>query len=190
MTEIRRKIGYARVSTDEQTLALQIDALKAAGCETIIEDRGISGTAIQRPGLYEALEKLQAGDLLMVWKLDRLSRSIFHLIELMNDLKARGVGFASISDQIETTTPGGRLYFHIMGALAEFERDLIVERTKAGMKAAKRRGKHIGRPQALNAGQLDHAKTLRGQGASYAEIAALFKVDRKTVSKLLNEKTA
>lgn len=142
-----RRIGYARVSTQEQTLNLQRDALHVAGCQMIFDDQGVSGAKANRPGLDAAFAALQPGDVLVVWKLDRLGRSLRHLIDTLRDLSDRGIGFYSIQDAIDTTTAGGRLYFHIMGALAEFERDLISERTKAGMAAAKARGVHVGRPK-------------------------------------------
>ncbi len=141
-----RLIGYARVSTQDQTLDLQRDALRAAGCVEIFEDQGVSGVKEARTGLDAALASLEAGDCLVVWKLDRLGRSLRHLIDTLKALSDRGIGFRSIQDAIDTTTAGGRLYFHIMAALAEFERDLISERTKAGMAAAKARGVHVGRP--------------------------------------------
>jgi len=125
-------IGYARVSTDDQELALQRDALTAAGCERLFEDT-ISGAKAERPQLAEALDFLRPGDTLVVWKLDRLGRSLSNLIELLNDLSARGVGFKSLTEQIDTTTSGGNLIFHIFGALADFERELIRERSRAGL---------------------------------------------------------
>jgi DNA invertase Pin-like site-specific DNA recombinase len=132
------KIGYAKVSTDEQNLDLQIDALQSAGCEKIFMDQGISGITKERAGLSEALGAIGKDDILIVWKLDRLGRSLGFLCELVEWLKEQGAGFHSLTDGIDTTTTGGKLVFHIMGALAEFERDLIRERTKAGMKAAKK----------------------------------------------------
>jgi DNA invertase Pin-like site-specific DNA recombinase len=144
------KIGYARISTDEQTLSLQLDALQAADCENIFSDEGISGATRNRPGLSSALSAVNKGDILVVWKLDRLGRSLPHLLELITGLGEEGIGFQSLSEQIDTSSAGGRLVFHIMGALAEFERSLISERTKAGMKAARRRGIHVGRPQMLS----------------------------------------
>ena len=140
------KIGYARVSTDEQNLDLQRHALEAAGCEFVFEDR-VSGAAHERPGLATALARVQPGDALVVWKLDRLGRSLVHLIHVIDGLGKVGAGFVSLSESIDTGTAGGRLVFHMMGALAEFERSLISERTSAGMKAAKRRGRHVGRPR-------------------------------------------
>lgn len=142
-----RRIGYARVSTHDQTLALQLDALKAAGCAQVFEDHAVSGASTSRPGLTDAMRSLHQGDTLVVWRLDRLGRSLRHLIETLTQLSDDGIGFHSIHDAIDTNTAGGRLTFHIMGALAEFERDLISERTKAGMAAAKARGVHVGRPK-------------------------------------------
>jgi|SRR5581483_7647882 len=145
------KIGYARISTDEQSLALQLDALKGAGCERVFTDT-ISGASDERPGLEEALDHLRDGDALVVWRLDRLGRSLRSLIELMNQLASRGVGFQSLTEQVDTTTPSGKLIFHVFGALAEFERDLIRERTRAGLAAARARGRKGGHPRvaALN----------------------------------------
>lgn len=143
------KIGYARVSTQEQNLDLQKDALKEAGCGKIIEDTASGGKA-QRTGLNQAKELLREGDVLVVWRLDRLGRSLRHLIELMAELEKRGIGFQSITEAIDTTTPGGKLVFHIFGALAEFERNLIRERTKAGLDAARARGKQGGRRKKLD----------------------------------------
>src|SRR5271155_4639060 len=131
-------IGYARVSTTEQNLDLQRDALKRAGCEKIIEDT-VSGAKVQRPGLERVHDGLRSGDVLAVWRLDRLGRSLKHLIELMAELEADRIGFQSVTESIDTTTPGGKLVFHIFGALAEFERNLIHERTYAGLAAARAR---------------------------------------------------
>lgn len=138
-------IGYARVSTADQSLDLQKDALQAAGCTQVWEDTA-SGAKAARPGLAKALERLRDGDMLVVWKLDRLGRSLQHLIETVHALEGRGVGFQSLQDHIDTTTPGGKLLFHILGSLAEFERDLIRERTNAGLAAARARGRKGGRP--------------------------------------------
>jgi len=148
------KIGYARVSTDDQNLALQEDALKEAGCERIFYDR-VSGVKSERPGLQEALDYLRNGeDVLVVWRLDRLGRSLKDLIDLVNQLEERKIGFKSLQDPVDTTSPGGILVFHIFGALAEFERNLIRERTKAGLEAARARGKKGGRRRALNEEQV------------------------------------
>ena len=137
-------IGYARVSTAEQDTALQTDALRNAGCERVFEDTA-SGAKADRPGLADALAYLRDGDVLVVWRLDRLGRSLPHLIETVGKLEARGVGFRSLTENIDTTTPGGRLIFHVFGALGQFERDLIRERTKAGLTAAAARGRKGGR---------------------------------------------
>ena len=125
-------IGYARVSTDEQNLDFQRDALQSAGCEKIFTDH-ISGTKARRPGLEEALSHLRQGDTLVVWRLDRLGRSLRHLIDTVNDLQEQGVNFKSLTEALDTTTSGGKLVFHIFGALAEFEREIIRERTRAGL---------------------------------------------------------
>lgn len=142
-------IGYARVSTDEQNLAMQLDALQVAGCQQVFCDEGISGVATDRRALNQALTFLTAGDVLVVWKLDRLGRSLAHLIQITTRLERDGIGFRSLSEAIDTTTASGRLLFHVMGAIAEFERSLISERTRAGMAAAKARGQHLGRERKL-----------------------------------------
>src|SRR6266568_6192874 len=140
-------IGYARVSTHDQTLDLQNDALEKIGCTKIFTDTA-SGAQTERPGLDEALEFVREGDTLVVWRLDRLGRSLKHLIETITNLNNRKIGFKSIQENIDTTTSGGKLIFHIFGALAEFERDIIRERTKAGLQAARARGRLGGRPKA------------------------------------------
>src|SRR2546421_5347140 len=139
-------IGYARVSTQEQTLNLQKDALEKIGCIKIFSDV-VSGAKAERPGLTDALAYVRAGDTLVVWRLDRLGRSLKHLIETITDLNNRHIGFKSITENIDTTTSGGKLIFHMFGALAEFERDIIRERTKAGLQAARARGRLGGRPK-------------------------------------------
>ncbi len=140
-------IGYARISTQDQTLNLQQDALEKIGCNKIFTDT-ISGSTTQRKGLDEALEYVREGDTLVVWRLDRLGRSLRHLIETITKLNNRKIGFKSITESIDTTTSGGKLIFHIFGALAEFERDIIRERTNAGLQAARARGRLGGRPKA------------------------------------------
>jgi DNA invertase Pin-like site-specific DNA recombinase len=144
---IGQKIGYARVSTDDQKLDLQMNALDAAGCTRIFTDKGISGSKDERSGLTAARLALERGDTLVVWRLDRLGRSLNHLIKVIDELGKLGVQFQSLTENLDTTSAGGRLVFHIMAALAEFERALISERTKAGMQAAKARGVHVGRPR-------------------------------------------
>src|SRR4051812_31958867 len=157
-------IGYARVSTGEQTLDLQLDALQAAGCGKVYRETA-SGAKAGRPILEEVLTYLRKGDTLVVWRLDRLGRSLRHLIETVAALAERGIGFKSLTEQIDTTTPGGKLIFPVFGALAEFERDLIRERTHAGLAAARARGRLGGRPRKLaDAKQLDLARTLYAGG--------------------------
>lgn len=181
------KIGYARVSTDEQILDLQIDALKAAGCDVIHTDTGLSGSTIDRPGLSKAMAAVQAGDVLVVWRLDRLGRSLAFLIDLIARLGDRSAGFQSLTESIDTTTAGGRLVFHMMGALAEFERSLISERTREGMKAAKRRGKLVGRPPALSAEQISFARrTLSAGDETISGLATVMGVDRSTLRRALS----
>ena len=152
-------IGYARVSTDDQDTRLQIDALKRAGCEKIYEERA-SGSRTDRPELNKALAHGRKGDMVVVWKLDRLGRSLPHLIDTVHDLEERKVGFRSLTDNIDTTTASGRMFFHMMGALAQFERDLIRERTMAGLKAARERGNVGGRPRKLKDADLKFARSL------------------------------
>ncbi|KAB2715324.1 recombinase family protein [Brucella intermedia] len=141
------RIGYARVSTDIQRMDLQMDALKHAGCDYVFADHGISGASTDRPGLRQAMDMLQSGDTLVVWRLDRLGRSLVHLVEQVSALARDGIEFRSLTENIDTGSSGGKLLFHVVAALAEFERSLISERTKAGMAAAKLRGKHVGRPR-------------------------------------------
>lgn len=156
------RIGYARVSTSEQNLDLQKDALKRAGCEKIIEDV-VSEKTESGSGLDRAREQLREGDVLVVWRLDRLGRSLKHLIELMSELEKLKIGFQSLQESIDTTTPGGKLVFHIFVALAEFERNLISKRTRAGLEAARARGRKGGRPKKLSAQQREVALDLYNQ---------------------------
>ena len=142
-------IGYARVSTDDQNLDLQKDALTTAGCDRILEDR-LSGAKAERPGLKAALDYLRQGDVLVVWRLDRLSRSLKDLIEMVSFLESKGIGLRSLQESIDTSSSSGKLIFHVFGALAEFERSLIRERTHAGLNAARARGRKGGRPRALD----------------------------------------
>ncbi len=181
------KIGYARVSTDEQNLGLQHDALKGVGCNAIYEDR-LSGAA-KRPGLAQALTACAAGDMLVVWKLDRLGRSLIELIELVETLNSRDVGLKVLTGSgasIDTTKSEGRLFFVMFAALAEFERELIKERTKAGMDAARRRGKKVGRPVALTPEKLDLARRLVAEGKGRAIIARMVGVGVATLRRTLN----
>jgi DNA invertase Pin-like site-specific DNA recombinase len=181
-------IGYARVSTDEQNLALQLDALRSAGCEAIFEDTG-SGADDSRKGLADAVARCAAGDVLVSWKLDRLGRSTLDLVGLVEKLKGRGVGLKVLTGEgasIDTTRPEGKLIFAVFAAFAEFERELIRERTMAGMRAAKRRGRHIGRPRKLTPHKLDHARQLIADGKeTKAGAAALLGVDAVTLRRTL-----
>jgi DNA invertase Pin-like site-specific DNA recombinase len=176
------QIGYARVSTGEQVLDLQLDALKRASCEQVFTDTA-SGAKAERPGLAEALSHLRDGDTLVVWRLDRLGRSLRHLIDTLLALEQRGVGFRSLTENIDTTTPGGKLVFHLLGSLAEFERDLIRERTHAGLAAARARGRRGGRPKALGTPRkLAMARTLfADKGRSIPDICRTLGVSRSTL---------
>lgn len=174
-------IGYARVSTRDQNLDLQNDALRAAGCERIFSDRA-SGVREDRPGLTEALQYARTGDVLVVWKLDRLGRSTKHLIGFVEDLRRRGVEFRSLTDGIDTSTPMGRFFFHVMGALSQMEREITQERTRAGLAAARARGKKGGRPRKIKSDQLDMVRTLMTDPRfSMDQIAAQLNVDRSTI---------
>jgi len=173
-------IGYARVSTHEQTLALQQDALHKAGCSKIFTDTA-SGAKTERIGLDEALSYVRKGDTLVVWRLDRLGRSLPHLITTMTDLLERGIGFKSLTEKIDTTTSGGKLIFHIFGALAEFERNLIRERTQAGLTAARARGKKGGRPKALTYQRRSIAQELYDTGHPIVDICRTLKISRATL---------
>jgi len=175
------KIGYARVSTTEQNLSLQTDVLEQAGCEKVFYDQ-ISGTKTSRPGLDEALTYLRQGDVLVVWRLDRLGRSLKHLIESVNSLEEQGIGLQSLQESIDTTTSGGKLIFHIFGALAEFERNLIRERTQAGLVAARARGRIGGRPKLLNAKKKEWLYRLYDEKKhSIQEICSLVGVSKSTL---------
>lgn len=176
-------IGYARVSTTDQNLALQTDALHAAGCERLFTDT-VSGATVERPGLTAALNICRPGDTLVVWKLDRLGRSLPHLVETVRDLVARGVGFKSLQEQIDTTTSGGKLIFHLFASLAEFERDLIRERTNAGLSAARARGRKGGRPKGVDAKKQKTALALKKEGThSVHEICEIVGIARNTYYK-------
>lgn len=181
----RMKIGYARTSADVETLDLQRRALRLAGCKKIYEDQ-VSGASTKRPGLDEALARCGPGNILVVSKLDRLGRSLSHLITIVQELGDKGCGFQSLSENIDTTTDGGRLVFHLMGSLAEFERALIAERTKAGLAAARMRGVQIGRRKAMNAEQVRRARALLEAGERPADIARALQVGRSTLYRALD----
>ena len=181
-------IGYARVSTHEQDLSLQLDDLKRAGCEKIFEDRA-SGAKTDRPGLHEALEYVRAGDTLLVWRLDRLGRSLIHLIKTVSQLEEQGIGFRSLQESIDTTSSGGRLIFQIFGALAEFERNLIRERTLAGLSAARARGRTGGRPKALDTAKIKFLYKLYDEKAhTVKEICQLLGISKPTLYTYLRQR--
>jgi DNA invertase Pin-like site-specific DNA recombinase len=173
-------IGYARVSTEEQNLDLQFDALEAAGCKLVFRDVG-SGSLKHRPQLDACVDYLRTGDTLVVWRLERLGRGLKHLIESIDGLHVREVGFRALTEAIDTTTPAGRLQFHIFGALAEFEREVIRERTRAGLVAARARGRLGGRPSSVTAERLAAAEAMRARQHSMREIAAALGVSRATL---------
>jgi DNA invertase Pin-like site-specific DNA recombinase len=175
------RIGYARVSTDDQTLDLQRDALKRAKCKDVYEEHA-SGKNTARPELEACLKALREGDTLIVWRLDRLGRSLADLIRLTQELQHRGVGFASLTERIDTRSPAGQLVFHMFGALAEFERNLIRERTMAGLKAARARGRKGGRPRKLTPRDLKTVRALLRSGdVPVSTIAEQFRVARSTL---------
>jgi DNA invertase Pin-like site-specific DNA recombinase len=181
------RIGYARVSTQQQNLELQQDALKAAGCDKIVVDVA-SGKTTQRSGLDQLRDVLRRGDVLVVWRLDRLARSLKHLIELLTELEQNGIGFQSLQESIDTTTPGGKLVFHIFGALAEFERNLIRDRTRAGLAAARARGRKGGRPKALSEEQRTLAVQLyHGKQHTIRQICDLVGITKPTLYKYVDE---
>ena len=179
------KLGYARVSTQDQRLDLQRQALAAAGCSVILEDQ-TSGRQVKRPGLDKALAKLGPGVVLVVWRLDRLGRSLSHLVEVLRLIEVKGAGFVSLTENIDTTSAGGRLVFHMMGALAEFERSLIVERTQAGLSAAKARGAKLGRRRLLSAKQVSHGRALLEAGETGEAVASSLGVSRATLYRALS----
>lgn len=179
-------LGYARVSTADQDASSQVDALNAAGCAVVRVERA-SGVAADRVELRRLLDQALPGDTLVVWRLDRLGRSLPHLIETVNGLAAGAVGFRSLTEQIDTTTPGGKLTFHIFGALAEFERELISERTHAGLAAARARGRHGGRPSVMTPEKVKVARSMYDAGDhTIAAIAGVLGVSRATIYRHLN----
>ncbi|EFB0088418.1 recombinase family protein [Salmonella enterica] len=163
-------IGYARVSTQDQNLDLQTEALTKAGCEKIYEDK-ISGVRAERPGLPRALEMLREGDTLVVWKLDRLGRSVKQLVDMVGELHRQGIQFKSLTDAIDTGTPAGRFFFHVMASLAEMERELIIERTRAGLDAAKQLGRKGGRKPKMTSSKIESAKKLLASGIPPRDVA-------------------
>ncbi len=185
------KIGYARVSTKDQSLNLQKDALKKAGCEKIYSEQ-ISGTKTDRTKLNEMIEHIRQGDVIIVWKLDRLGRSLRDLVNLVSKFQDLGVGFKSLQDNIDTTTPTGKLTFHLFAALAEFERDIISERTKAGLASARARGRRGGRPKGLSKKALDKARLAESlyneKNNSIQEICEYLSVSKPTLYRYLRSR--
>ncbi len=185
------KIGYARVSTKDQSLNLQKDALKKAGCEKIYSEQ-ISGTKTDRTKLNEMIEHIRQGDVIIVWKLDRLGRSLRDLVNLVSKFQDLGVGFKSLHDNIDTTTPTGKLTFHLFAALAEFERDIISERTKAGLASARARGRRGGRPKGLSKKALDKARLAESlyneKNNSIQEICEYLSVSKPTLYRYLRSR--
>lgn len=163
-------IGYVRVSTQDQNLELQRNALSKAGCEKIFEDK-TSGSRAKRPGLSKALEILRSGDTLVVWKLDRLGRSVKHLVDLVNAFAKQEIHFKSLTDSIDTASPSGRFFFHVMASLAQMERELTVERTRAGLEAAKRLGRRGGRKRRMTDSKIASAKKLLANGIAPRDVA-------------------
>lgn len=182
------RVGYARVSTQDQKLDLQRQALQAAGCDLIFEDH-ISGTRAKRPGLDKVLAKLAPGVVLVVWRLDRLGRSLSHLVEVLKVIESKGAGFVSLNEAIDTTSASGRLVFHMMAALAEFERALIVERTQAGLAAAKARGAKLGRRRKLTPKQVTHGRALLDAGETGHAVAQSLGVSRATLYRAIGPLT-
>ena len=177
-------IGYARVSTEDQNLDSQLDALKGAGAARIFSDK-ISGSLRKRPELDRLLDQLRDGDVLVVTKYDRLARSLRDLLDIVEAIKARGAGFRSLAEDIDTTTPAGRLVFHVFASIAQFERERISERTKEGLEAARKRGRIGGRPPVLSSAQKDEVRRMRDvEGRNLSEIAQLFKVSTKTLRRV------
>ena len=163
-------IGYARVSTQDQSLELQRQALTKAGCQKIFEDQ-TSGTRLERPGLTKLRDILRQGDVLVVWKLDRLGRSVKQLVDLTSELHQQGIEFKSLTDSIDTSTPSGRFFFHVMASLAEMERELIVERTRAGLEVARQLGRRGGRKPKMTSSKIESAKKLLASGVPPKDVA-------------------
>ena len=178
-------IAYARVSSETQRLDMQLDALNAAGADRIFEDQGVSGTLAHRPGLDAALDYLREGDVFLVYRLDRLSRSTRNTLSLLHDLGQRGIGFRSLSEALDTTGPMGKVLLALTAAFGELEHDLIVDRTRAGLAAARERGNIGGRPKSLSPAMVEFAQQLRAHGKSAAEIAKEVGTSRATVYRAL-----
>lgn len=181
-----RMIGYARVSTKDQKLRMQMDALNAVNCDRIFKDHGVSGAKASRPGLDDMLAELKAGDTVIVFKLDRLGRSVLHLSDLLVRFRDQEIGFVSIAEGINTTTPAGKLVYHLFSAFAEFQRDIIIENTNGGLDAARKRGKRLGRPYKLNSDTVIEAhRQLEQDGTPSDAIAARLGVSRMTLDRAI-----
>jgi DNA invertase Pin-like site-specific DNA recombinase len=183
------KYGYARVSTEDQNPAMQLAALKKAGCAKLFKDE-VTGAHVNRPALTRCLKILQPGDTLIVWKLDRLGRSLRDLIHMLDDFKRQGIKFKSLTEAIDTETPTGRAMWQMIGVLAELERSLITERTRAGVKAAQRRGVKFGCKPKLTPDRLAHARKLIDQGKSPTEAAKIIGIARATIYRALHRAAA
>ncbi|WP_029058392.1 recombinase family protein [Stappia stellulata] len=180
-----RRVGYARVSTKDQRLSLQLDALNQAGCTPIFEDHGVSGAKGSRPGLDAMLDDVKAGDMVVVYKLDRLGRSVLHLSDLLVRFQEDGIHFMSLSEGINTATPGGKLVFHLFSAFAEFQRDIILENTLCGLEAAKKRGTRLGRRPILSPQAVVEAHRLIAAGERRNDIADMLGVSRITLDRAI-----
>src|SRR6478609_7903380 len=174
-------IGYARVSTAEQNLDLQLTALRGAGAARIFADNGVGGSTVERPQLSKALDRLEAGDVLTVWKLDRLGRNTRHVLDIVEGIRERGAGFRSLTEGLDTTGPMGTAMLTIMAAFAQLERDTMIERTRAGLAAAAANNRHGGRPRKVDAAAAAKARTLRDKGITVKDIAKMLGVSRATV---------
>lgn len=182
------RIGYARVSTEEQNLALQLDALNAAGCDRVYCDDGVSAVARERPEFEAAIAALKAGDTLVIWKMDRAFRSLLDALRVLEELERRGIDFHSLTDDIDTGTAMGRFVYQIRNAFAELERALIAERTRAGMAAARRRGVRLGRPPKLSKAQIEKARAdIAAHRATVAGLARSYRVSERTIMRALAE---
>ncbi len=182
-----RKIGYARVSTKDQRLRMQRDALESVKCDLVFEDHGVSGAKASRKGLDRLLEAIQPGDTVIVYKLDRLGRSVLHLADLLVWFEKREIHFCSLSEGINTTTPGGKLVYHLFSAFAEFQRNVILENTLAGLNAARKRGSRLGKPSVIDADTLTIAQRMVDEsGLSVTEIARRLELSRSTLSRALH----
>lgn len=185
-----RRVGYARVSTKDQRLAMQLDALQDAQCATIFKDHGVSGVKGKRPGLDAMLADIRSSDTVVVYKLDRLGRSVLHLSDLLVRFENEGIHFMSLSEGINTTTPGGKLVYHLFSAFAEFQRDIILENTLCGLEAARNRGQRLGRPPLLNASNIEDAECMLNAGIKREVIAEVFGVSRMTLDRALRKQNA